>query len=198
MHELHDMRSDADAGAVPLLSFVERPLVGMVNLRGDPRAEGFAARVGDVIGTPFPVAANRFVEAGGVQCVWQGPDEWLLTAPLGQLRGLVDALEAALAGLHHAVTDVTGQRLVFRLKGRHAAALLASGCSLDLDAEAFPTGSAAQTLFAGTTVSILKVDPLPSFDIHVRRSFKRYLQAWIVQAAGTVEVRSLPLSRSHL
>lgn len=169
------------------LLLAERRLSGMINLRGSPNDSVFIDRIGKIIGVPVPTIPNRFIEQGDMQCLWQGPDEWLFVVPDDRQHLLIEDLEATLEGLHHAVTDVTGNRIVFRLSGLNAATVLASGCSLDFAASAFPRGTAAQTILARTPVTILRIDDAPTFDIHARRSYRAWLQDWLARATRSAD-----------
>lgn len=165
------------------LSLGERPLAGMINLRGAPDDPAFAEPVAGILGVPLPTSPNRFVAHGELQCIWQGPDEWLLVVPDGRQQALGDQLEAALGAGHHAVTEVTGNRMIFRLDGERAIPLLSSGCSLDFAASSFPSGTAAQTILARTPVTILRLDDAPTFEIHARRSYRVWLHDWFCRVA---------------
>jgi sarcosine oxidase subunit gamma len=177
------MAEVANLPDAPNISLVQRP-AAMVNLRGPGDDTGFVTRAGGIIGLPLPTAPNRFVGAGGRQCVWQGPDEWLVIDTAEPADGLCDRLDDALADWHHAVTDVSGNRVALRLCGPAATAVLAVGCPLDLDPRRFTAGMAVQTVLARTTVTLMKIDDAPNFDILVRRSLARYVQAWLVNAAA--------------
>lgn len=186
MYKPHSSQHDRGPDSLAL-SLTERPLAGMINLRGSPDDPAFRGRADKIIGLPLPASPNRFVACNDMQCVWQGPDEWLLVVPDGRQLVMADRLEEALDGIHHAVTDVTGNRVIFRLSGRNAPALLSIGCSIDFSEHLFPKGAAVQTLLAGTPVTILRIDDEPSFDIHLRRSYRTWLRDWLFHAAGSVD-----------
>ena len=60
-------------------------------------------------------------EDGALRIVWAGPDDWFVIGPAGEADAVGDRLRGALAGLHHAVTDVSSGYTVLQLSGRAGA-----------------------------------------------------------------------------
>lgn len=164
-------------------SLVELAPPALIDVRGRAGDAAFDDAVASVLGAKPPTAANRFVMAGDVTIAWLGPDQWLIIAPAGEEAALTEALASALDGLHHAVTDVSGGRSVFRLTGEGARDLLAAGSPFDFHPRRFGPGDCAQTVLARTTALILQRDAAPTYDVLVRRSFARYLWDWLTSAA---------------
>lgn len=162
------------------LMLAELPPPAAVNLRGDPADPAFLRATGVVLGAVLPLKANTVATADARTIVWLGPDEWLVLGLPGSETALAAALDAAVAGLHAAVTDVSGNRVLLRLTGPGAADVLAKGCSLDLDPRVFAPGQSAQTLVARAQVLLLARGD--GFDILPRRSFGRYLRDWLEDA----------------
>jgi sarcosine oxidase subunit gamma len=158
------------------------PQPGQLAIRAAPGDEEAVRAVGTVLGVPLPLTPNTALEDGGRTLLWLGPDEWLLTLPFDEHRGLAAALEGALAGRHAAVVDVSAQRLVLELSGPHARDVLEKGCPLDLHPRVFGPGQCAQTLLARTALILEPIKPLPRYRLFVRASFARYLVSWIVDA----------------
>jgi heterotetrameric sarcosine oxidase gamma subunit len=115
----------------------------------------------------FPVTPNTTATVDGRLVLWLAPDEWLVVG--GVEEDYPDAL---------AVVDVSANRVAFRLTGA-ARAVLAQGCSLDLDV--LPVGGCAQTLLARAEV-LLHRSATDAFTIFVRPSFAPYLRAWLDDA----------------
>ena len=150
----------------------------LLNLRGDPGADGFASAVAEALGVAAPTEPNTVASNGELDVLWLGPDEWLVTAPAA--RGeLAERLDAALAGQHHSVIDVSQGRAVLELVGAGARAVLAQGTSLDLRARAFGPERCAQTTLARVPVILQQIDGAPRFRIFVRPSFAPYVSAWL-------------------
>jgi sarcosine oxidase, subunit gamma len=132
-------------------SVSELELDRQVDVRGEPPAG-------------FPVAPNTTATVDGRLVLWLGPDEWLVVG------GVEEDYATALAAV-----DVSANRVAFELRGA-ADAVLAQGCSLDLDA--LPVGGCAQTLLARTEV-LLHRSAADAVTVFVRPSFAPYLRAWL-------------------
>ncbi len=131
-------------------------------------AEGDAGRLG------FPLTPNTVTGDMTWGVLWLGPDEWLVVAAPGDPASMVAELEAALAGTHHAVVDVSANRAVIELRGPGRLELLASACSLDLDpAGGWIPGVCAQTLFARAQVILQELPGATR--LFVRPSFADYV-----------------------
>jgi sarcosine oxidase subunit gamma len=132
----------------------EPPIAAQVSVRGEPLPG-------------FPVEPNTVAEVDGRTVLWLGPDEWLV------LEGREQDFSGAAA------VDVSANRVCVELAGAGAAGVLASGCSLDLDA--MEPGRCAQTLLARAQVILLQRAP-NRWWILVRPSFAPYLRAWLEDA----------------
>ncbi|MCA1953269.1 MAG: sarcosine oxidase subunit gamma, partial [Hyphomicrobiales bacterium] len=74
--------------------------------------------------------------------------------------------------------DVSDRHLGFVLEGPAVAAILHSGCPLDLDPRAFPVGMATRSLFHKAEILLWRIAPM-LFRIETGRSFAPYLVAQI-------------------
>jgi sarcosine oxidase subunit gamma len=156
----------------------ELPPPQLINLRGDAAADAFRSAVAGVLGVPPPVEPNTVAASGEFDVLWLGPDEWLVVALAGKGEPAA-RLEAALAGLHHSVIDVSQGRVVLELEGAEARTVLAQATSLDLRARAFGPGCSAQTVLARVPVILQQIDTLPRFRVFVRASFAPYVREWL-------------------
>jgi sarcosine oxidase subunit gamma len=120
----------------------------------------------------FPVEPNTTVPAGGRTVLWLGPDEWLVLG--GREEDYPDAAAAV---------DVSAARVVLELSGPRAADVLATGCSLDLDASSFAPGRCAQTLLARAEVLLWRCEP-ERWWVLVRPSFASYVRRWLEDACS--------------
>ena len=175
----------------------ERPFLGHLNLRGDPEDMGFTSAAEAVLGLALPMEPNAVAVNGALLALWLGPDEWLVVTPPTAKIQLSESLEAALYGMHAAVTDVTGGQTVITLGGPRARDVLAKGCPLDLHPAVFKGGDCAQTLVAKANVTICCVDDSPSFELVVRRSFAEYTALWLHDAALEYGPSVVPPSYRH-
>ncbi len=160
----------------------ERRFLGKIDLRGEPTKK-FRDAVAGVLGVALPTAPNTTADAGARTVLWLGPDEWLIVTPPGAEDETAEALRAALAGHHVAVTDVSEGRTVIALAGRHARDVLAKGCPIDVHPRVFGPGHCAQSIYGKANVLVHQTSAAPAFDIYVERSFADYLWACLEDAA---------------
>jgi sarcosine oxidase subunit gamma len=144
---------------------------------------GAAARdaAGRAFGVELPGQACRAHAEQDRAALWLGPDEWLLLAQAGEERTILAALEGALAGLPHSLVDVTHRQVALSVGGPAARDLLASGCALDLDPEAYPVGMCTRTLLAKAEV-VLWRRSAEEYHLEVGRSFSGYVLGWLREA----------------
>lgn len=159
---------------------IEMPLYGCLDLRLDWRNEAAASAVAAALGAALP-GPNAWVAAGAAQILWQAYDEWLILTADGRQRALAASLRSTLAEAHHAVTDVTDLRAVFRLQGTHARDVLQKGCAVDLHPRAFGPSSCVTTALARVRVTLRQVET--AYEIFVERSYAAYLRDWLADAA---------------
>ena len=123
----------------------------------------------------------RAAAEGARAALWLGPDEWLLIAEDDE-PGLGAAVEAALAGVPHALVDVSHRQCAIELAGPGAARLLNAGVPLDLDLEAFPVGMVARTLLLKAEITLWRREA-ERFRLEVARSFAPYVAAVLSASA---------------
>lgn len=174
----------AEQFATPSVLLSEVPFLGYINLRGNPADAAFVNAAQRSLRIRLSPEPNTVSEGEAVRALWLGPDEWLVITEANAGRDVAIALRVALQGVFSSVTDVSDGQTILHLSGAHAAAVLRKGCSLDFDPGTFTPGRCAQTLIAKVGVLIHCVDPSPSFDLVVRRSFSDYFVRWIQDAAS--------------
>lgn len=179
-------RGDAGVGLTAL------PPGAQISLRGEGADRRFRQAVEGVLGFALPLRPNATARGDGGTALWLGPNEWLLLVP-GQAEPWIERLSDALAGLHHALNDVSESRAAIRISGPGTLDLLAKGSSLDLHPAVFPAGTCAQSTFALADVLLhrLEAEPAPVFDVYVHRSFADYLWRWLEGAAAEFGVAVL-------
>jgi sarcosine oxidase subunit gamma len=129
-----------------------------------------AALLSSIIARPVPARIGDVVD--GIACL--GPDEWLALLPERT------ELESG-AGQPVSVVDVSSRAVGIVIEGPGAAALVATGCPLDV--ERMAVGRATRSVFE--TVEIVlwrKADSM--FHIEVWRSFAPWLCAALVGAVS--------------
>ena len=155
---------------------------------GPPRTR-FSLRVGlDVAaarataaGLPISTVPCRAVSNGDWSALWLGPDEQLLIGPEGGGSSMKALIEQALGGLQYSLVDVSHRQGVIAINGTRAAAMISTGCPLDLDIRQFPVGACTRTVFAKAEI-VLWRRAIESFHVEVWRSFAPYLAGLLAQA----------------
>ena len=157
-----------------------------INLRCTPFDEMTQNTVAAVLEARLPTEPNMFVEIYDSRVFWLAPNEWLIVAPATE-GYLVEKLELALEGMHHAVTELTGGQTIIRIAGPGARETLAQGCTVDLHPTVFRANCCAQTLLANVPVLLCVVSASnnsePIFDVIIRRSIADYLARWLIDGA---------------
>jgi sarcosine oxidase subunit gamma len=136
-------------------------------------------------GVDLPHDPMRAATAGTRAALWLGPDEWLLLAPEADGAALPRDVATALAGRVASLVDVGHRQAALTVSGPRAADLIASGCPLDLDLGAYPTGMVTRTLLAKAEIVLWRrADEL--FHVEVARSYTAYVTGWLLEAARDV------------
>ena len=161
----------------------ERTDRARLNLRLDPDDAEALTAAGAALGGALPVTPNTAAATvDGWSVLWLGPDEWLVTGPAEGGGAIEDALEASLAGKHHAVCDVSAMYATLALSGPRACEVLMKGCRLDLHPRVFKPGACVQTALAKANVILHRTGDAPAYEITVRNSFSVYLATWLLDA----------------
>lgn len=150
----------------------EVPFIAQVDLRVSP--DDARGRV------DLPLRPNT----SRADCLWLGPDEWLLLGDPGSHEAVISTVAERLAGVHHSLVDVSSNRAILDLDGPHRRALLETGCGIDLHPRSWSTWHCAQTLVARVPV-ILQERPAAT-RVFVRPSFAGYLVDWLLDQASTI------------
>ena len=165
------------------------------NLQGNPERGGFAAEAAAWLGVALPLAPNTTATTPHLSVLWLGPASWLALAGAapGPSHPLADfaATRSALNAAGGAVFDVSVSRVAWTLEGAPAASVLASGCPLDLNRRAFPSGTCAQSVF-GHVGALYHRPREDAFTIFVARSFAADVGATLAAAAAQFGFDLLP------
>ncbi|MGD0761807.1 MAG: sarcosine oxidase subunit gamma family protein [Roseiarcus sp.] len=162
---------------------VALPVATRFILRGGPEV---AEPVGAAFGVAPPSRPLRAIGEGARAALWLGPDEWLLIAE-DEPAELGAELEAALAGIPHALVDVSHRQCAIEVAGAGAARLLNAGVPLDLDLAAFPVGMATRTLLLKAEIVLWRREA-ERFRVETGRSFAPYVAAVLDASARDQEL----------
>jgi sarcosine oxidase subunit gamma len=171
------------APAIPRAPWLQ-PLLPATRLvlHGNARARALALPVWGVAFAEEPCRANV---QGMRATLWLGPDEYLLldSAPGETDAAVASALERALAGVPHALVDISHRQFAFEVRGVHAEAILNGACPLDLDLSAFPIGMCTRTVLAKADI-VLWRSAEDAFHVEAWRSFSGYVGALLAEIAA--------------
>lgn len=167
----------------PALDALAAATSGRVSAEEVPFLSQVDVRVRDVDAPPhLPRDPNTTRPRPGGSILWLGPDEWLVTGGPGTAAAIADAQTRLLAGVPHAVVDVSANRAVLDLAGPGVRDLLSTGCAIDLHPRVWRTGMCAQTVFARAQVILEQRDGVTR--VFVRPSFADYLVDRLAAGAG--------------
>lgn len=162
------------------LTLSEATVAAAWNVQGDPTQARFVSCVRQLFDVPLPLMPNTTSAASPLIGLWLGPRSWLLVES-STLRGPskltgFEARRDALNAPGGALFDVSASRVGYRISGAHATAVLAKSCPLDFDADVFPAGGCAQSVFGHVNALFYRPNATPAFLMLVARSLAR--DAW--------------------
>ncbi|MEM9762559.1 MAG: sarcosine oxidase subunit gamma family protein [Pseudomonadota bacterium] len=160
----------------------EAGLQGMVSVKADLSLPALDVALRDACGVGVPMPLTMCSE-GDRGAVWMAPDELLVLMPAGEARAVAEQLDAALAGDHALVADMSSARTLFRLEGALAGEVLAKGAPLDFRDAAFPVGTARRTHLGPVAVGIWR-EAAASWTLVCFRSYAPYTADWLAAAAS--------------
>jgi len=176
-------------GARPAqLVLAEATIATAWNVQGDGSQPLFVEEVLQLFDVVVPTAPNTTMKRDALTAFWLGPRSWLLvagasTSVFGGFRDFA-AKRDALNAVGAALFDLSASRAAYTLTGTHAAAVLASGCPLDLHPREFPVGACAQSVFGHVNALVYKSDESPAFTVMVARSFARDVWQLLCETAA--------------
>ena len=168
----------------------ELAFLGHFNIRIQPDDELVLKEFKQSLGFDVPREPNTFAVHDDILCAWLGPDEWLVISPQHRSEEIRMILGKIISEGFSTCVDQSSAQTIIRVEGLQATDLLNRGIAFDLHPRVFNPGHCAQTVFARTTVTILKQEAdETTLDVIVRRSFADYLWRWLVDAGQEAEFR---------
>lgn len=117
----------------------------------------------------------------GHEAQWAGPDQYFVLAENRGEGALYRELKAKLSGIA-SVSDQSHGRIIIRIAGPKARAVLAKGTPVDLHPDQFPVGKSALTQMAHVGIHLTRVGE-DAFDLSVFRGFSESYWEWITEQA---------------
>tara|TARA_A100001011_G_scaffold345151_1_gene380694 strand:+ start:2966 stop:3541 length:576 start_codon:yes stop_codon:yes gene_type:complete len=160
------------------VSIEERDLVGKINLRGKSTDKEFMKNVGSILDLVLPIEPNVRVSNNNINIIWLSPNEWLIETPKAETKKILTILKSTLNPQNTAITDVSFNRTVLRLKGNHVFTLLSKYLVINLEEVLKTNYNVAQTIFVKIPILLIKnnsKNETKSIDIHLNRSHAKYV-----------------------
>lgn len=136
------------------------------------RARGDLGPLEGALGLTLSGRIGTRTDAGMLQAMRLGPDEWVLHVPESAASGIRSACEAIYAAHPHSLVEISGREVTFVIEGPRAVELLTLGCPRDI--ETIAVGEGRRTLFDGATVllwrdeeTLFRMDCWNSFAPHL-------------------------------
>ena len=173
------------------ITIEERELVGKINLRGKSTDKEFMKNVGSVLDLVLPIEPNVRVSNNNINIIWLSPNEWLIETPKTETENVLTLLKSTLNPQKTAITDVSFNKTVLRLKGEHVFTLLSKFMVINLEEVLKTNYSVAQTIFVKIPVLIIRNninDKTTSLDIHLNRSHTKYVYELLVDGCKILNI----------
>jgi heterotetrameric sarcosine oxidase gamma subunit len=145
------------------------------------KKDALADAIQAAYGVRLPAGSGR-IEGNGIAFVWAGPDQWLAIAERKDGRDLEVELKKTLGPIA-SVVDQSDGRVVVRIAGPDARAVLAKGIPVDLDARAFKPGDVAITHASHIGVILWQLDDRPTYEVALFRSYVDSFAHWLLDSA---------------
>lgn len=117
-----------------------------------------------------------------VDVMWAGPDQYFVQSSSKSETTLYTELKKKLDGLA-SITDQSHARVIIRISGPKARAVLAKGTPIDLYADEFPLGKSALTQMAHVGVHLTRTGK-DEFTLSVFRGFSESFWEWLTSQSA--------------
>ena len=169
----------------------EKNHTGKINLRGRNTDKEFMKNVGLVLDLVLPIEPNVRVSNKNINIIWLSPNEWLIETPKTETQKILIELKSTLNPQKTAVTDVSFNRTVLRLKGDHVFTLLSKYLVINLEKVLNTNYSVAQTIFIKIHILLIKnnaENDISSIDIHLNRSHAKYVYELLIDGCKDLNI----------
>ena len=173
------------------ISIKERDLVGKINLRGKSADKEFMKNVGSVLDLVLPVEPNVRVSNNNINIIWLGPNEWLIETNKDETDKILTLLKSNLNQQKTAITDVSFNRTILRLKGDQVFTLLSKYLVINLEKVLKTNYSVAQTIFIKVPILLIRNNDnneTTSVDIHLNRSHAKYVYELLIDGCKILNI----------
>ena len=163
-----------------------KPIMKLI-IRG--KTKNFITAIGKNLNIVLPTEANTSTSAEQLTAFWLSPDEWMLISNETVSKDnntyqvedeLIKNISKAKLG---AVTDVSDQFVMLKIKGSKVFDLFATGSPFNFNEFKNKKGSVVQTILSHIDV-IIHLTEINEANLFVRRSFSQHLYSWMSDSAS--------------
>tara|TARA_B100000767_G_C19461374_1_gene408211 strand:- start:82 stop:645 length:564 start_codon:yes stop_codon:yes gene_type:complete len=163
-----------------------KPIMKLI-IRGKNRE--FISAIGKNLNMLLPTEANTSTSGESLTAFWLSPDEWMLisnevikkdTNTYATEDSLFNSISKNNLG---AVTDVSDQFVMIKIKGGKIFDLFATGSPFNFNEFKSKKGSVVQTILSHIDV-IIHHKEINEVNLLVRRSFSQHLYSWLNDSAS--------------
>lgn len=165
-----------------LVRIEERPVQGMITLRGDLSSVAVKNAVTGVSGVDMP-GQRQVAVVDGRGAAWMSPDELMIFVPYADADTAVATMTQHLSEEHSLVVNVSDARAMFRLSGAGVREVVAKLVPVDMAKDAFGPGQIRRTRFAQVAGAFWMVDD-ETVDVICFRSVAEYMFNLLKTAAA--------------
>lgn len=156
-------------------------LTGMITIRVDLAASGAQSALLAATGCVMP-GRRRIAFSGRRALAWMSPDEAMLFLPPEEAATTAAEIMRALEPAPHLVVEVSDARVLFRIEGPGARAVLAKGAPVDFAPGAFGPGDLRRSRL-GQVACAFWMREDGAFELMCFRSVAEYVAQWLETAA---------------
>ena len=172
-------------------NFEELSNISKINLRGDSTDRDFINNVQKILDIPLPIEPNTIKINYKLKIIWLSPNEWLIEInAIQDFDKILSDLKSSLNSENTAVTDITENKTILKLRGKHLYKLLAKFMIIDLDKVMDKEFSVAQTIFIKVPVLIIrnhKKNEEQNINLYTNRSFAEYIINLLIDGSKNID-----------
>ena len=163
-----------------------KPVMKLI-IRGKKR--DFLSAIGKSLNLLLPTEANTSSRSDKLTAMWLSPDEWMIysnetSSPENNDYEIENLLSKNISKTNlGAVTDVTDQFVLIKIKGDKIFDLFETGSPFNFNNFRHKEGSVTQTILAKIDV-IIHNQKQNDVNLFVRRSFSQHLFSWMNDSAS--------------
>tara|TARA_B100000029_G_C17147340_1_gene804696 strand:- start:37 stop:624 length:588 start_codon:yes stop_codon:yes gene_type:complete len=172
------------------IEFQEITFAQKINVRGSVKNKNFMTLQGKLLDAVLPIKPNTYTKNRKIKILWLGPNEWLVVDEDENNNDLFLKLEKNNSYEESAITDVSENRTIIRIRGKKVFKLLAKFIVLDLDKNLSNDSSVAQTLFIKVPIILVRNNinnQIVEIDLYANRSHTNYIYNLLIDGTKNLD-----------